>query len=81
LKNLAVLVVSLFFAVEGLAQTPAPGPARAPLQVAQAGGASSGAIVPPATTGATSTVAAVVALGVAGVAAAVGYNSTTPSNH
>ncbi len=80
MKNLAVLLVSLFFAIESLAQTP-QGPAPAPLQVAQAGGASSGAIVPPATTGATSTIAAVVALGVAGVAAAVGYNSTTPSNH
>jgi len=77
-KNLAVLLVSLCFAIESFAQAPL-GPA--PLQVAQAGGASSGAVVPPATTGAASTIAAVVALGVAGVAAAVGYNTTTPSNH
>jgi len=80
-KSLSVLLASLVFADAGFAQ--APGPASSPIQVAQAGGAARGAGLPPVMTGAGSTVAAVVAIGIAGVAAAAGYRSTvtTPSHH
>ena len=79
MKKLAVLLVLLAFAADGLAQ--APGPAQEPVQVAQAGGAAQGAAVPAASTGATSAVVAVVAAAAAGVAAVVGYNSTTSASH
>jgi hypothetical protein len=75
-KNLAILLVSLTFAADGFAQTPA----QAPVQVAQAGGAAQGAALPATSTGATSTIAAVVAVGVAGVAAVTAYSSTTSSH-
>ena len=81
MKTFPVLVslVSLVFATNGLAQTPA----QRPIQLAQAGGASQGAL-PKASTGAASTVTAVVAVAVAGVAAVATSNSTTTataSNH
>jgi hypothetical protein len=82
-KKLAVSLILLIFASEVMAQASDPAPARAPVQVAQAGtagGPSAGAGAPPASGGATSTVAALVALGVAGVAAVTAYGSTT-SNH
>jgi hypothetical protein len=80
-KKLAVLLVLLAFAADGLAQVPTPGPAQAPVQVAQAGGAAEGATVPAASTGAASTTVAIIAVAAAGVAAVVGYNSTTSASH
>ena len=81
MKKLAVSLILLAFAADGLAQAPAPGQPQAPVQLAQAGGASSGA-VPATSTGAASTAAAIIALGVAAVAAVTAYNSTsTSSNH
>jgi hypothetical protein len=73
-KSLPVFVslVSLVFAVDGLAQTPAQGP----IQLAQAGGASQGAL-PAASSGAGATVVSVVAAGVAAVAAVATSNTTT----
>ena len=81
MKNLSVLLVSLAFAANGLAQT--PGSAEGPVQVAQAGGAAGGAAqgaAPAASTGATAGVAAVIAAGIAAVAAVTAYSSTS-SNH
>ncbi len=82
MKNLAVLLVSLAFAADALAQTPAPDTAQGPVQVAQAGGAAQGAAVPAASTGAggTATAVAIVAAGVAAIASVTAYN-TTSSNH
>lgn len=82
MKTLPVFVslVSLAFAVDGFAQTPAQGP----IQLAQAaGGASPGAGAPAAAgSGVTSTIAAVVAIGVAGVVGVATSNTTTSaSNH
>lgn len=80
MKKLAVLLVSLAFAADALAQTPAP--QGGPVQVAQAGGAAQGASVPPASGGTASAVAAMVAVGVAAVAAVTAYSSTSSStNH
>ena len=79
MKSLPVFVslVSLVFAVDGLAQTPGQGP----IQVAQApGGASQGAL-PAASSGAASTIAAVVAVGVAAAAALATSNTTVASHH
>jgi hypothetical protein len=73
-KILPVLLVSLAFAIDGFAQTPT----LLPLQVAQAaGGASRGADVQPAPSGAASPVAAAVAGGVAAVVALATSNSTS----
>jgi len=84
-KKLAISLILLVFASEVMAQSTEPAPARAPVQIAQyggAGGPSAGAGAPPASGGAVSTVAAIVALGVAGVAAVTAYSSTTStSNH
>jgi hypothetical protein len=72
MKKSVIVLFSLLFAMDVLAQTPAG--ASAP------GSAATGASVPAANTGATSTTFAVVALGVAGfAAAAASYN--TSSNH
>lgn len=79
MKKLAVLLVLLAFAADGLAQ--APGPAQQPVQVAQAGGAAEGATAPAASTGGTAPLLAVIVAIAAGVAAVVGYNNTTSSNH
>jgi len=80
-RALTALLVSLAFVNDAFAQAPAP--AGNPVQLAQAGGAAQGAGLPPATTGAGSSVAAVVALAIAGIAATAGYQSTvsTPSHH
>jgi hypothetical protein len=81
MKKTSVLLASLVFASSVFAQAPAT--AHSPVQVAQAGGPARGAGLPPATTGAGSTVAAMVAFAIAGVAAAASYQSTvtTPSHH
>jgi hypothetical protein len=83
-KKLAVLLVSLAFAANALAQAPAPDTAQGPVQVAQAGGAAQGATVPAASTGGgTAGVLAVIAAGIAAIAAVTAYSSTesAPSNH
>jgi hypothetical protein len=76
-----LVFVSLVFAVDGLAQTPAEGP----IQMAQAaGGASQGASLAGPKSGVASTMVAVVAAGVAAVAAVASSNSTgnaTAANH
>ena len=83
MKKLAFLLVSLAFAADALAQTPAPDRAQGgPVQVAQAGGAAQGASLPPASGGTASGVAAMVAVGVAAIAAVTAYSSTSSaSNH
>jgi len=87
-KTLPVLIVSMACAGHAFAQVaaPAPAPADGPLLVAQAGGgASQGAALPATTTGAGSTLVAVVAAGVAvGLAATLSNGTTTAataSNH
>ena len=78
-KTLPVLFISLVFAVDGFAQTPAQGP----MQMAQAaGGASQGAVPTASSGGAMSTVIAAIAAGAAATAA-LAANSTvsTPSHH
>lgn len=85
MKKLMVLLVSVAFAADALAQGPAPDAAQGPVQLAQAGGsaggAAQGATLPAASTGATSTIVAVVAAGAAAIASVVAYNSTSSSNH
>lgn len=87
MKKLAVLLVSLAFAADALAQTPAPDTAQGPVQVAQAGGsaggAAQGATLPAASTGGgTAGIVAVIAAGVAAIASVTAYSSTTSaSNH
>jgi hypothetical protein len=80
-KSLSVFVslVSLVFTIDGFAQTPAQGP----IQLAQgAGGASQGVGAPAAASSVGSTIAAMVAMGVAGVVSVVTSNSTTSvANH
>ena len=81
-KTLPVLLVSLAFAVDSLAQTPAAGPKQAPVQLAQApGGAAQGAGVPSTLSVIASTAVAVVAVGIAAAASVATYNTTTASNH
>ena len=77
MKNLAVLLVSLAFSANGLAQSPA----QEPVQLAQAGGAAQGAALPTTTTSAASATVAVIAAAAAGVAAVIGYNSTTSAHN
>jgi hypothetical protein len=73
-KTLPVLFISLVFAADGFAQTPA----RDPIQVAQAaGGASQGVGASTGRAGVGSTIAAVVAVGVAAALAVATSNSTT----
>lgn len=82
MKTLPVLFVSLAFAVDGLAQTPAAGPKQPPMQLAQAaGGAAQGAGAPSMLSVVASTAVAVVAVGIAAAASVATYNTTTPSNH
>jgi hypothetical protein len=72
MKKSAIVLFSLLFAMDVLAQAPAGGSAP--------GSAAVGASLPAANSGATSTTFAVVAFGVAGFAAAtVGYGTST--NH
>jgi hypothetical protein len=81
-KTIPVLLVSLAFAVDGLAQAPGAGPKQAPVQLAQAaGGASQGAGAPSTLSVVASTAVAVVAVGIAAAASVATYNTTTPSNH
>jgi hypothetical protein len=85
-KNLAILLASLAFAADALAQAPAPDAAQAPVQLAQAngsaGGAAQGAPLPMASTGGgTAGILAVIAAGVAAVASVTSYSSTTAANH
>jgi hypothetical protein len=72
-----VVLVSLVFAVDARAQTPAQGP----IQMAQAAGGASQGALPATSSGVTSTLAAVVAVGVAAAAAVATSNTTTASNH
>jgi len=80
-KTLPVLFISLVFAVDGFAQTPA----RDPIQVAQAvgvtvgaaGGASQGVGASAGGAGVGSTIVAIVAVGVAAALAVATSNSTT----
>jgi hypothetical protein len=76
-KTLPVLLLSLVFAVDCLAQTPA----RDPIQVAQAagaaGGASQGVGASAGGAGVGSTLVAIVAVGVAAALAVATSNSTT----
>ena len=77
-KTLPVLLLSLVFAVDCLAQTPA----RDPIQVAQAvgvtvGGASQGVGASAGGAGVGSTIVAIVAVGVAAALAVATSNSTT----
>lgn len=82
MKTLPVLLVSLAFAVDGLAQTPAEGSKQAPMQLAQAaGGAAQGVGAPSTLSVVASTAVAVVAVGIAAAASVATYNTTTPSNH
>ena len=77
MKTLPVFV-SLVFAGDGFAQTPAQGP----MQVAQAaGGASQGAVPTPSSGGVMSTMVSLIAVGAAAAAAVATSNTTTSSNH
>jgi hypothetical protein len=72
MKRSAIVLLSLLFTMDVLAQTPAGGAAP--------GSAASGAAIPAANTGATSTTAAVIGLGVAGFVAAAATYNTSPSH-
>jgi len=73
----SLVLVSLVFAVDGLAQAPA----QAPMQMAQAAGGASQGAVPTGSSGVASTVAAVVAAAAAAAAAVATYNTTTAASH